>query len=126
MRTGETFYGDGYVRSITKLTGYLAIGEVIIVASPLLLNHFFINQLSTIGFITLIGYVCWSIHDIVESFNRADAGEEYINEYYKGKAESYLESPRGYRVLRVLKATLVIGIRLILLAETAQILFVNG
>ena len=124
VQTGETVYGEGYTRLVMKVAGAIGVVELSLGVLPLILHHYLIQNISTIGFLTSIVFKVYMIVDTNKVMQLSSHSSDKIIEYHEGRLEEYKKNPKKFSIKKGIYQYSALVLRLILLGEIIRIIFI--
>jgi len=124
MQTGETVHGEGYAQLVTKVVGAIGVVELVLGVLPLLLHHYLIQNISTIGFLASIVFTVYMVVDTNKVLNLLNHSSDEILEYHEDRVKEYKNNPKKFLIKRGIRQYSGLVLRLILLVEIIRITFI--
>ena len=124
VQTGETVHGEGYTKMVMKVAGAINVVELVLGVLPILLHHYLIQSISTIGFLTSIVFTVYMIHDTNKVMHLSSHSSDKILEHHESRVKEYGKNPKKFSIKESIHKYSVMVLRLILLGEIIRILFI--
>lgn len=124
VQTGESVYGEGYTRLVMKVAGVIGVVELSLGVLPLILYHYLIQNISTIGFLASIVFTVYMIVDTNKVMQLSSHSSDKILEYHEDRVKEYEKNPKKFSVKKGIYQYSALVLRLILLGEIIRILFI--
>lgn len=124
VKTGETVYGQGYTKMVMKVAGAIGVVELVLGVLPLMLHHYLIQNISTIGFLTSIVFTVYMIVDTNKVMQLSSHSSDKIIEYHEDRVKEYKKNPKKFMIKKVIYQYSALVLMLILLGEIIRILFI--
>ena len=124
VQTGETVHGEGYSQLVMKVAWAIGVVELVLGVFPLLLHHYLIQNISTIGFLTSIVFTVYMIVDTNKVMHLSSHPSDKIIEYHEDRAKEYKKNPKKFSIKQGINRYSSLVLRLILLGEIIRILFI--
>lgn len=124
VQTGETVHGEGYAQLVMRVAGAIGVVELVLGVFPLLLHHYLIQNISTIGFLTSIVFTVYMIVDTNKVMQLSSRSNDKIIEYHEDRVEKYKKNPKKFSIKQGINRYSSLVLRLILLGEIIRILFI--
>lgn len=124
VQTGETVHGQGYTKMVMKVAGAIGVVELVLGVLPLMLHHYLIQNISTIGFLTSIVFTVYMIVDTNKIMQLSSHSSDKIIEYHEDRVKEYKKNPKKFMIKKVIYQYSALVLMLILLGEIIRILFI--
>ena len=124
VQTGETVYGEGYTRLVMKVAGAIGVVELALGVLPLILHHYLIQNISTIGFLTTIVFTVYMIVDTNKVMHLSSHSSDKILEHHESRVKEYGKNPKKFSIKESIYKYSIMVMRLILLVVIFRILFI--
>lgn len=124
VKTGETVYGQGYAQLVMKVAGAIGVVELALGVLPLILHHYLIHNISTIGFLTTIVFTVYMVVDTNKVMQLSSHSSDKIIEYHEDRVVEYKKNPKKFSIKKGIYQYSALVLRLILLGEIFRILFI--
>lgn len=124
VKTGETVHGSGYTQTVMKIAGTINVVELALGVLPLMLYHYLIQSITSIGFLTLIVFTIYKIVDTNKVLHLSNHSSDEILEYHEDRVKEYKKNPKKLMIKKDIRQYSGLVLRLILLGEIFRILFI--
>lgn len=124
VQTGETVHGQGYTKMVMKVAGAIGVVELVLGVLPLMLHHYLIQNISTIGFLTSIVFTVYMIVDTNKVMQLSSHSSDKIIEYHEDRVKEYKKNPKKFTIKKGIYQYSALVLMLILLGEIIRILFI--